>query len=50
MQEGWPETTCSLKNSILHNVQSKKINFELFRNITFLLLSGSMDVSKQKAK
>ena len=39
------KTKCSPTNSILHDIWSKKINFELFHNITFLLLSDSMDVS-----
>ena len=29
----------------LHDIWSKKIDFELFYNITFYLLSDSMDVS-----
>ena len=36
---------CALRNSILHDIWSKKISFELFHNITFLLLSDSMDLS-----
>ena len=50
LQDGLPETKCSLMNSILHDIWSKKINFEPFRNIAFLLLCDSVDVSLQKAK
>ena len=45
VQEDYPETKCSLANSILPHIWSKKIDYELFHNITFFLLSDSMDVS-----
>ena len=35
---------CSLPNRIFHDIWSKKINFEPFHNIKFLLLSNSMDI------
>ena len=38
------ETKCSLTNSILQDIWSKKTDFELFHNITFFFLPDSMNV------
>ena len=38
------ETKFSLTNSILQDIWSKKTDFELFHNITFFLLSDSMNI------
>ena len=35
---------CSLTNRIFHDIWSKKINFELFHNIKFHILSNSIDI------